>query len=108
MSAGNTTGHPALARNSTLPTVTDAINRLLRGQINCTVPAFTLNPNATSTTLTDPRLSPDSHIDFKPVTADAAAAKPSIYVTSQTNGSATINHASSASADQTFSVLIIG
>lgn len=86
-----------------------AINRTMAGKLNANA-AVTLTANATSTTLTDPRLGPNTAILFMPQTANAAAAKASLFVPSatQTTGSAVINHASSANADQTFTLLLIG
>lgn len=83
--------------------LTDRVNR---GKINCTKTSVTLTANATSTTLIDERLGAYTYIDFMPTTANAAAAKASIYITNQLKGQCTINHASSANVDQTFTVVM--
>jgi hypothetical protein len=84
-----------------------AINRINGGKFNATG-SITLQPSQTTTTLTDSRVSATSFIDFMPKSAHAAAAKPSIFVTNLINGAATVNHASSANTDQTFTYLVIG
>ena len=83
-----------------------AVN-LLIGKANCTLD-FTLTPSVTSSTLTDFRIHPGVVISFMPITANAAAAKPSIWVSNVGKGSATIHHASSANADQSFRVSFAG
>lgn len=83
-----------------------AVN-LLIAKANCTLD-LTLDPLATVTTLTDFRIHPGCVLGFMPVTANAATAKPSIYVTNVGKGSADINHASAAAVDQTFRVSIVG
>jgi hypothetical protein len=82
------------------------VNTLLR-KANGTAD-LTLTPSATSTVMTDARLSAVSVLTFMPTTAHAATAKTSIYVTAQKQGQATINHASSANSDQTFRVALHG
>ena len=81
----------------------DQVNK---GKINCTA-ALTLTPNVTTTTLIDERIGAYSYIDFMPLTAHAATAKASIFVTNQMSGQATVNHASSANTDQNFMVVIL-
>lgn len=82
--------------------VVAAVN-LLISKANCTRD-LTLAPNVTSTQLTDFRIHPGVVINFMPLTANAAAAKASIFVTSIGKGVATINHASAADVDQAFRI----
>lgn len=83
-------------------------NLALGGKINATT-SVTLNPSATTTTLSDPRISADSTVHLMPQTSAAATAfAAGIYVTGFTTGSCVLNHASNASTNQNFSVLIIG
>lgn len=96
-----------LPRSAPLAIVVDFVNRLLIGKLNATVDV-TLTASVTTTTLNDSRIGASSFLDFMPQTANAATAKANIYVTGRTKGQATINHASSANVDQTFTVLIIG
>ncbi len=85
-----------------------AIGNLNSGKMNA-VADVTLNANATSTTVTDGRIGPASHITLEPVTADALTAKQAgLFVSSRVKGSCTISHASAAATDQTFTMLIIG
>lgn len=84
-----------------------AIGNTMQGKLNA-VTSVTLNASATTTTLTDARIGATTHIDFCPLTANAATAKQSLYVSSRQKGSATLTHASSTNTDQTFSVLLIG
>lgn len=62
----------------------------------------TLTANATSTTLSDPRITPSSVILLMPTTANAAGAIATTYIGSSAIGSATITHANTATADRTF------
>lgn len=83
-----------------------AVNALV-AKANCAAD-LTLTASATDTDMIDNRLSAFSVLTFMPTTASAATAKPSIYVTDQRQGFATINHASDAATDQTFRVAIHG
>ena len=82
-------------------------NNLLAGKTNNVV-QVTLTPSSTTTTLTDARIGANTAIILVPLTADAAAAFSGLYVSSQANGTATLTHASSASVDRTFNVVLIG
>lgn len=84
-----------------------AIGETIQGKLN-TVTSVTLTPSATTTTLTDSRIGPNTYIGLEPLTANAATARASLYTSARTKGSATLTHASSVNADQTFSVLLIG
>jgi hypothetical protein len=69
---------------------------------------LTLNANAGSTVLTDPRLFVNSVLAFMPQTAHAAAALTSLYVATQTKGTATISHPNDANTDKTYRIAILG
>ena len=90
------------------------VNRINSGKLNAVYRVadadFTLTANAASTTLTDPRLTAFSFVGFMPMTANAAAALATTYVTSanMNNGSWTISHANNAQTDKTFRLLILG
>jgi hypothetical protein len=58
--------------------------------------------------MTDARLSPFSVLTFMPITASAATAHGTIYVTNLNNSTCTINHANTADTDKTFRVGIHG
>ena len=81
--------------------------KLLIGKANCTMD-FTLTHGATSTTLTNFNIHPGCTIQFMPTTANAATAKPNIYVDGIGKGVAVVHHASSAHTDQTYRVSIVG
>ena len=83
------------------------VNKALSGKLNV-VTTVTLTAAATTTTLTDARLTPQSVISFMPTTANAAAGITALYVTNLTNGSATLNHANNAQADRIYQISIIG
>lgn len=74
---------------------------------NCAA-ELTLTALAASTTMTDFRIHPGCVLSFMPLTANAAAAKPFIYVTNIGKGAATINHGISADTDQDYQVSIVG
>lgn len=101
-------GYDSLQRTADLGRVIDASNRHNRGKINVVYGPFTLTANAATSTLTDPRISPQSWIGFCAQTANAATEIATLRVTAQVNGSATITHANNAQTDRTFNVLIIG
>lgn len=82
-------------------------NLLLQGKLNSVI-QVTLTANAATTTVTDKRIGANTWIGFSPLTANAAAAQSGLYVSSQTNGSATLTHANNAQSDRTFNVLLIG
>jgi hypothetical protein len=72
--------------------------------------SITLTISVASTTLTDPNIGPQSFIGFMPTTANAAAeiGNGTMYVSSRTQGSATITHANNAQADRTFAYVVLG
>jgi hypothetical protein len=90
------------------------VNRINSGKLNAVYRVadadFTLTANAASTTLTDPRLTAFSFVGFMPMTANAAAALATTYVTSanMNNGSWVVSHANNAQGDKTFRLLILG
>lgn len=92
-----------------------AIQALMLGKSNCTLDV-TLNANAATTTIQDPRISATSAIvPAMATTAHAATALAAgIYVTSITGatafqtGSAVINHNNTVDTDKTIRFLILG
>lgn len=87
--------------------IATSLNNQGQGKLNA-VTSVTLTVSGTTTTLTDARIGANTFIGFSPMTAHAASAVTSLYVSAQKKGSATLTHASSANADQTFAVLLIG
>lgn len=85
-----------------------AINNVQSGKLNVVYGQLTINISATSTTITDPRISATNAILLIPTTANAATVEWYIAPSNQTTGRAIINHPSSSNTDQTFTVVIIG
>ena len=92
-----------------LRTVVTTVNNILRGKLNVTL-SVTLAANATSTIVTDARVSARSALLLSPLTAHAAAelAAGTLYVASQQNGQATIAHANNGQLDRQFTLVILG
>lgn len=100
-----TTKGGGLPRNAPPDIVNDFLNKLAGRNLGKDV---TLTASATTTTLQDERIGPNSFIWFMPQTANAKTALANIFVTGRTKGMATINHASSANLDQIFTYAILG
>lgn len=83
------------------------LNSVLAGRLNVTA-ELTLTANVATTTLTDARLSAQSFIGLCPLTANAAAAVGTTYISARNEGSCVVTHANNAQTDRDFSVLIIG
>lgn len=98
-------GHADTAQHLRL--LADGVNRALSGRLNITG-EVTLAAGATATTITDPRISAVSLILLDPRSASAAAALPSVYVGSQSNGTAVLRHDSAPATDRTFRYAVIG
>lgn len=97
----------SISRNSTLPEVAVELIRQKQGNLNVTVD-LTLRTSQTTTTLTDNRIGPNSFLGWMPQTAHAATAAPNLWISNRVKGSCTVNHASSANSDQTFTFVILG
>jgi hypothetical protein len=99
------------AMRRTLRGIAAVVNRLLTGKLN-NVTTLTLDANAASTTLTDSRLTSESHLSFMPTTANAAAeiGNGTLYIdeSARVNGSVVITHANNAQTDRTFRITITG
>lgn len=68
----------------------------------------TLAAGGTTTTVIDARSGVNSVINLCPITANAASAGPSIWVSTFNKGSFVLTHANSAAADKTFRYTIFG
>lgn len=89
-----------------LRNLADTVNRMNRGQFNCSA-SLNLTANAATTVIKDARLSIQTAILFMPTTADAAAEVPNIWVVCAA-GTATIHHSNAASVDRTYTIAMIG
>ena len=89
----------------------DVARTLLQGRQNITLMVTLASSGATTTTITDPRISINSGILLVPQTANAAAIYTNaagIYVSAQNSGTATLTHASNSTTDATFLVIFLG
>lgn len=90
-----------------LRNIAQALNQMLTGKLNA-VTQITLTASSTTTQLIDQRIGANTFIGFSPRSANAAAAVTGLYVSQKVNGQATLTHASTATTDRTFDVLLIG
>jgi hypothetical protein len=88
------------------PRLFDMIEQLLNGQSR-NASTVTLDTGETSTTVDDPLVESQQIVLLQPMSADAAAAMATTYVSSVTDGSFTITHAS-ASGDEVFGYVFVG
>lgn len=82
------------------------VNDAMAGHTNTTV-IVTLDAGVGTTTVVDARISAGTCAGFCPLSANAAADIPTLWVI-PTNGTMTINHAVSAATDRTFNVSLTG
>ena len=91
--------------------ISSAVRLLFQGKTNNTG-EVTLTASATTTTLSDPRLTVDSVVLFDPLTANAAAelAAGTLYAleANRNNLEWTLTHANAGSTDRTFRYVIVG
>lgn len=83
------------------------INEMLRGRAN-NVGEVTLDPNVTTTTISDIRIKQTMTAVLIPRTANAAAAMTNVYISVVADGSITLIHANTATADRTFDYILHG
>jgi hypothetical protein len=83
------------------PIINTAIRQLAEGGTN-SLSNLTLTPSATTTIVSDPLATADSHIALCPLTANAAAALATTYVSARSKGTFTLTHANTATVDRTF------
>lgn len=91
---------PALSERNPVRIV-QAIRDLFSGRSNA-ANQFTLTANATTTTVTAPNVSVDTHYTFGARTANAAGALANMYVSTKAQGSFTLTHSNTATTDRTF------
>ena len=103
---------PGLRSRSNTPFETDAarvISGLLRGKMNATLDVV-LTASASTTIITDERLSEQSAVRFDPLTSNAALEKAAgtLWVSARTAGQITVTHANNAQTDRAFRLVILG
>lgn len=99
----------------TLPTYADrdltrivtAIGQMAAGRSNA-IGVVSLAAGVTSTTVPFDNCASSSYVFLTPLTAHAAAAVPTTYISSVTNKSFTIAHASDSTTDRTFGFACLG
>ena len=84
-----------------------AVNNMLQGHLNNTLLNQSLAVSASSTTITDPRISLNTVVVAMPLTADATGALATMAFAC-TNGAMTITHANNTQADRTFNFAFLG
>jgi len=87
--------------------VAEIVNGIMDGKTNNTG-TVTLAQSSTTTTLTDARIGIDSVILFTPTSSNSASEMAHLFISAQTNGSATITHRNTGHADLTFQYIIVG
>jgi len=88
--------------------VAEVVRGIMDGKTNNTGTLTLATGGATSTTLTDRRIGPDSVILFVPASAAANADSARIYASSQGQGTCTVNHVANSTANKTYRYAIIG
>lgn len=91
------------------PHAQTVVRNLVNGKVN-SLGTVTLDASSATTTLSDPRIGPDSWIGFMPTTANAAAelGAGTLYVSSRGDGTATLAHANNAQSDRTYRYVVLG
>lgn len=103
-------GVPTTHRDTSehLRMIAEAVNLLMRGKSNNTG-SFTLTANAASTTVTDPRVSPNTRVHAVPTTANAQADYiAASFLITPGDGTFAVTHANDADADKIFVYSLIG
>jgi hypothetical protein len=90
-----------------LSKIVGAIQELTKGRSNATG-TVTLTANAASTAVTAMNCGSASYPFLIPLTANAAAALATTYVSAINNGSFTLTHANNAQVDKTFGFVCLG
>jgi hypothetical protein len=84
-----------------------AIQQLEQGRLNVGG-SCTLAAGETSTTVKAPNCGAGSRVQLTPMSASAAAAAATTYISAVANGSFTIAHANNAQTDRTFGFACLG
>ncbi len=85
----------------------ELINSLRDGKIN-SVGSVTLTANSTTTTLSDPKIGPNSHVSLTPTTDSATTAWAAGIKVVSSDGTATLTHNNTADLDKTLTYSILG
>ena len=88
--------------------VAEVVRGVMDGKTNNTGSVTLATGGATTTTLTDRRIGPESVIVFVPASAAANSDSSRIYTSNQDQGTATINHVANVVASKTYRYAVIG
>lgn len=95
-------------QGGTIREVSEVVNGVLNGKSNNTGTITLASGGATSTVITDERISRDSVILLSPKTSNAAGALAGVFFSAQSSAQATISHAANTDADKTYSYVVVG
>lgn len=98
-------GYNNLPLNPTVQEIRRVVNLLVDGKHNG-VSNFTCAANATTTTVNDLRVGPESIVLLSPTSANSASEN--IYVSAKNKQNFVVSHSNAASTDRTFDYIIIG
>lgn len=98
-------GYNILPLNPTVQEIRRVVNLLVDGKHNG-VSNFTCAANATTTTVNDLRVGPESIVLLSPTSANSASEN--IYVSAKNKQNFVVSHSNAASTDRTFDYIIIG
>jgi len=87
--------------------VAEVVNNIMDGKTNNTG-RITLVQSGTTTSLIDARIGVDSVILFTPISSHGASEMAHLYISAQTNGSATITHRNTGHNDLNFQYIVVG
>lgn len=88
--------------------IAQIVNNCVNGKINVVI-TVTLTANVGSTIINDSRIGPNSYVGLGcPLTANAAAAVATSFISSRGKQTCTVTHANNAQVDRTFAAIIIG
>jgi hypothetical protein len=88
--------------------IAERVNALLRGKVNSTGSVTLASGGATTTTLTDINIGPESVIFMSARTANAAGFLSGLYVSAKMIGSATLTHAANTAGDRIYDYAVFG
>lgn len=100
-------GYLGLPVNPAPRDVSRVVNSLLQGRSNNTG-TFTLAADNIHTLVQDSRVGPGTVVVFTPITASAAAAVPTTFVSERDKQVFTLEHTADPAVDRTFAYAVIG
>ena len=86
--------------------VSEVVRGIMDGKTNNTGTVTLATGGATTTTLNDGRIGKESLLFFTPTTSISLLN--AVYVSSQTQGSATLSHAANTTANKSYGYIVVG